>query len=227
MIAWFLGLWAAHAQPVAGPAEAAVDRAPLSLRADGSRNSWESTPYVLPRLDFQAVTVGQVTTAQAIVGLEGGLLSRQARKPHWLSHTRAGVSGIYGFSAGSLGADVRAGSFFGPDGALVRWQVGPDVWFNGYGSRNALDYHLPWSPGVNLRNVAMLKVVRGLGLVGEASPGWAFLPARQRGGVGPMHELTLLGAVAIQSRVAVVTLGYQRSWNAVGVVEGFVIRGGL
>lgn len=198
-----------------------------SLLSVAEANDWERVPYVMPILNVRAVTVGGVTTAQAVGGAEAGLVQRYADKPHWMSHTRGAATGIYSFTANSIGADVRVGSFFGPDGRWVRWQVGPDVWFNGYGVPGALDYHLPWSPGVDLRNAVTLKVVRGFALLGEATPGWAFVPERALGGLGPFHELTLLGAVRLQTDVLTVTVGYQRAWNAVGTIDGFIISGRL
>lgn len=188
---------------------------------------WETTPYLVPRLNIRAVSANGVSSAQALVGVEGGLVSRQAPKPHWMNQTRTVVTGMYSLTHGTLGADLRLGSFFGPDGKVVRWLSGPDVWLNGYGSPDARDYYLPWAPGVDLRNTAMLKLLRGFALVGEATPGWTVAPSRQAGGIGPFHELTVLGAVAIDSDVLTITIGYQRSWTAVGIVEGLVISGGL
>jgi hypothetical protein len=190
--------------------------------------SWSPPrPYVLPIVNFSLVSVNGETSAQASGGLVGGMRMRYGMPPHWLSHTRAQAVGTYGVNTGSLGADARVGSFLGPDGKVFLYQLGPDIWYNGYGTEDSLDYHLPWSPGVDLRNVLTLKIVREVRLVGEATPGWAFVESRRQGGVGPFDELTLTGMAVIDAEVVRLTVGYTRQYRTFGVYQGLILSGAL
>lgn len=184
-------------------------------------------PYLLPILNFSLVAVNGETSAQASGGLVGGMRLRYGQVPHWLSHTRGQVVGTYGVTTGSLGADARVGSFMGPDGKVFLYQLGPDVWYNGYGNEDSLDYFLPWSPGIDARNVLTLKVIREFQLVAEATPGWAFVEERRGGGVGPFDELTLTGMAVINAQVIRLTVGYTRQYRTFGVYEGLILSGAL
>jgi hypothetical protein len=184
-------------------------------------------PYALPVLNLSLIAVNGTTTAQASAGLVGGMRIKDRDPPGWLSHTRGALVGQYGVTTGSLGADMRAGSFFGPDGRWIQYQLGPDFWFNGYGNPDAEDYHLPWAPGVELHNALTFKIVRELQLVGEANPGWVFLEERQADNLGPFHELTLTGLVVIRANVLNLTVGYTRQYRSFGVYEGLILSGAL
>ncbi len=200
----------------------------LSPAADAADGQWrDPRPYARPVLNVSGISVNGNFFAVASGGAVGGVFVKYKDKPHWLSHTRALALGSYGLTSGSLGADGRVGSFIGPDGKVFRVQVGPDVWFNGYGDVNAVDYHLPWSPGVDLSTVTTLKIVKELHLVGEATPGWAFLPDRQQGGLGPFHELTLAASMVVRTDLVRLTLGYRRRWTNFGMFEGIILSGAL
>ena len=200
----------------------------LVSSATAGDSAWrEPKPYVRPLLNASAVSVNGNFFAIASGGAVGGVRVRYKDKPHWLSHTRLQGLGSYGITSGSLGADVRLGSFIGPDGKVARLQMGPDVWFNGYGVIGAPDYHLPWSPGVDLSTVATLKIVKELHLVGEATPGWAFLPDRQLGGLGPFHELNLAAMAVVRTKALAVTVGYSRRYTNFGVVEGLILAAAI
>ncbi|MEZ4235072.1 MAG: hypothetical protein R3F59_02695 [Myxococcota bacterium] len=187
----------------------------------------EPQPYLLPQLDVTLINVGGQSTAQASVGLLGGLRMRYAGKPNVLSNTRASAVGTYGLTTGSLGGDFRVGSFVGPQGRYLLYQIGPDVWFNGYGQQGALDYWMPWSPGVDLKNQLVFTPIREISLVGEVTPGWAFVAARQGGGVGPFHELTLTALAVIRASAIRLTVGYTRQYRSFGVVNGLILSGGF
>ena len=202
-------------------AEAADPGAPPS-------QGWSAPkPYLLPILNFSLISVNGETSAQASGGLVGGMRLRYGLPPHWLSHTRAQVVGTYGVITGSLGADLRVGSFMGPDTRFVQYQLGPDVWYNGYGDEDANDYWLPWSMGVDARNVLTFKVIREFQIIGEATPGWAFDADRRGGGVGPFDELTLTGMVVLNTPVIRLTVGYTRQYRVFGVYEGLILSGAL
>jgi hypothetical protein len=198
------------------------------LATASSAGEWrEPKPYVRPLLNVSAVSVNGNFFAIASGGAVGGVRVRYKKPPHWLSHTRAQAVGSLGLSTMSLGGDLRLGSFFGPDGKVARLQVGPDFWYNGYGQVGALDYHLPWSPGVDLATVTTLKVVKELQIVGEVTPGWAFLPDRQLGGLGPFHELNLAAYAVVRTKVIRLTVGYSRRYTNFGMVEGLILSGAL
>ena len=184
-------------------------------------------PYILPLLNLNVVSVDGDTFAQGSGGLSVGALVQYRESPHWLSHTRGQAVGIVGIPSGSLGADVRGGSFFGPDMRFLRYQLGPDVWFNGYGSQGSLDYHLPYSPGVDLSNVVTFKVIPQLEIIGEATPGWAFVRSRQLGGVGPFHELTLTAQAVVRTPILNLNVGYTRRYQTFGIYEGLIFNIGL
>lgn len=200
----------------------------LLLTSTAEASDWrEPKPYVRPVLNVSAVSVNGSFFAIASGGAVGGVTTRYKEVPHWYSHTRASAIGSYGLTTGSLGGDLRLGSFIGPDGKLARLQVGPDLWYNGYGVIGAPDFHLPWSPGVDLSTVATLKIVKELHLVGEATPGWAFLPDRQQGGIGPFHELTLAASAVVRTQVLRITVGYSRRYTNFGMVEGLILSGAI
>lgn len=190
--------------------------------------TWQGPePFAQPVLEVNLVSVGGVASAQASAGLLGGLRLRYSENPHWLSTTRGALVGTYGLNTGSLGGDVRIGSFIGPDGKYVTFQLGPDFWFNGYGNDQSVDYFEPWSPGVDLRTVLTIEPVEELGFVVEATPGWAFLPTRQGGDLGPVHELTLTGLVVLRTPVIAFTIGYSRHWGVFGARDAIVLSGGF
>ncbi|MBT3219439.1 MAG: hypothetical protein HN348_10135 [Proteobacteria bacterium] len=199
----------------------------LSAALAGSPGGhWETKPYIQPRVNIRAVSVNGNLTAQAVLGAEGGLQYNKLGSP-WQGRTRLSAIGMYGLTSGSLGADVRLGSFIGPKFGIFRYEVGPDFWYNGYGKTNATDYHLPWSPGVSIPNTVILSFHEMFGVLGSATPGWAFLPERAGGGIGPFHEFTLLGALMLRLGGAGITVGYQSTWDSAGVTKGVVFSGSL
>ena len=148
---------------------------------------------------------------------------------HWLSHTRGRVIGSYGLLSGGLGADLRVGSFFGPDWKMLRYQLGPDIWYNGYGNvdTSTQDYWLPWAPGVDISNVVTLKLLTEFHIIGEATPAFVFHPDRQSDQVEPFDELTLALAGVIRTQPIRLTVGYLRRYQAGGVYEGLILSGAI
>lgn len=195
---------------------------------DTGAASWEVGPYWDRGLRFGGVSIGGASSLQAIAGVEGGLQYRWSAPPRWTGRTRVALTGIYSLSSGSTGGGVALGSFIGPDGKRVRVQTGPDLWFDGYGTRSSLDYHLPWSPGVSWMNHALVKVVDQSGLLFGAHPGWVVVPERQSRNLPTwVHELTLFAGVHARLDVFSVTVGYQRAWTGAGVIDGIVLSGGI
>ncbi|MEQ1506484.1 MAG: hypothetical protein ABMB14_29925 [Myxococcota bacterium] len=198
------------------------------ITAAAVAGSWsEPKPYALPVLNVTLIAVNGQTSAVASAGLIGGMRLRYRDQPHWLSNTRASLIGSYGLLSQSLGADLRVGSFLGPSGSLFTYQLGPDVWYDGYGREGASDYWLPWSPGVDLHNELTFHPIREISLVGEATPGWAFAASRQDGGVGPFHELTLSALVVLRTPVIGLTVGYTRQYRSFGTYDGLILSGAL
>ena len=204
----------------------------LAGLATASAGEWrDPRPYLAPILNLSAVSVNGDWYAIASAGATGGVRVRWSEAPHWLSHTRAVVVGMYGVPSGSLGAEVRGGSFIGPDWKHLQWQVGPDLFYGGYGDPRAEDYWLPFAPGLDLHNVVTFKLVRELHLVGEATPGWVFREERKQRrnveSVAPFDQLTLAAMAVIRAPFARLTVGYSRQYSSVGVVEGIILSGAL
>lgn len=196
----------------------------LALVDPAAAGDWSAPkPYAQPILNFNVAAVDGETFVQGVGGLAAGARLRHKGKAHLLSHTRGQAVGMLGIPSGSLGVDLRAGSFIGPDPRFIRYQIGPDVWFNGYGTNDSLDYWLPYSPGVDLSNVLTLKFAREFQIIGEATPGWAFVPERQQGGVGPFHELTLTAMAVLRTPVLSINAGYTRRYLTFGVYEGLIL----
>lgn len=204
----------------------------LAALATASAGEWrEPKPYLVPILNASAVSVNGDWVAIFAAGGAGGVRVRWSEAPHWLSHTRAVVVGMYGVPSGSLGAEMRAGSFVGPDWKHLQWQVGPDLFYGGYGDPDALDYWLPFAPGLDLHNVVTLKASRELHLVGEATPGWVFREERKQPAgvesVAPFDQLTLAAMAVIRAPFMRLTVGYSRQYSSVGVIEGIILSGAL
>ena len=202
----------------------------LALVGTAQATNWgEPKPYVVPRIGGSLVSVNGVVSTQVYGGAEAGVIVRDRHKPHWFSQSRVSAIGQYGFASNSLGGDFRIGSFFGPDGKVARLLSGPDVWFNGYGKVGALDYHLPWSPGVDLRNTVLFKVADGVRITGEVTPGWAFFPERQTAidDLIVCHELTLGATANLDLGAFSITLGYARVWNSAGANDYLILGAGL
>jgi hypothetical protein len=200
----------------------------LLLATVASAGEWrDPKPYIYPVVNISLVSVNGNATAQAAAGGQVGVRVRYSDPPHWLSHTRTAVVGFYGLNTGSLGADVRLGSFIGPDGKLVQYQVGPDVWAQGYGRPDAADYWLPWTPGLDLRNLVTLKLAREFQLVGEATPGWVFDERRQSDEVAPFHQLNLAAMAVIRANFLRLTIGVSRQYTAAGTIDGLILSGAL
>lgn len=187
----------------------------------------EPTPYLTPTLNVALVWVNGDTSARTAVGLVGGTRSRYTRSPHWLSDTRFSLLGQYGIDTGSLGADVRVGSYFGPDTRGITWQFGPEVWANGFGDPQSPDGYLPWSPGVAVHNGLVVEAGDYVALLLEASPGWAFAGSRRAAPVGPFDELDLSAAVDLHTRYVELRIGYTRSYRWFGHQDALVLYGSL
>ncbi|HHO53481.1 MAG TPA: hypothetical protein ENK18_22070 [Deltaproteobacteria bacterium] len=196
----------------------------LTLTGLAAAGGWSAPkPYAQPILDLNVAAVNGETFMQGTAGLAAGARSRHSGKAHVLSHTRGQAVGMVGIPSGSLGVDLRAGSFIGPDPRFIRYQIGPDIWFNGYGTNESRDYWLPYSPGIDLSNELTLKFAREFQIIGEATPGWAFVPERQQGGVGPFHELTLTAMAVLRTPVLSLNVGYTRRYLTFGVYEGLIL----
>jgi len=186
----------------------------------------EPKPYITPRINGGAVVVNGEYFGQLNGGADVGVTTKYKDSPHWKSTTRLGGTGSYGIPSGSLGGDLRLGSFIGPSSKLGHLQLGPDVWYSGYGVPGAADYHLPWSPGVDLRALGLLGVSEGLAFTGEIAPGWAFNPDRVFGMVGPFHEVHSNVAVHLNAGINL-TVGYFRNWYGWGTTEGLILSFGI
>ncbi|MEZ4317036.1 MAG: hypothetical protein R3F61_06020 [Myxococcota bacterium] len=201
-------------------------------------SAWESKWYGRPRGNLRAVSVNGVTSAQAVLGAEGGIRYDHApilgrgkklrRGPSDLvGRTRLQGDVLYGITSSSFGYDVRLGSFIGPTSRYVTYQVGPDLWGNGYGTDTSLDYHLPFSLGIDLSNTVIFHIDRSVSAQVGVTPGWAFDRDRQTGGIGPFHELSGFATVTIQAGTFGFVVGYQRVYNAAGVTDGLILSVGL
>ena len=185
----------------------------------------ESGWYGKPQANVRAIQVNNQTVVQATAGVEGGL--RYGLSSSIKGRTRAGMVGIYGLNTGSAGADLRVGSFIGPAGKTGYLMFGPDLWVNGYGGDSSTDYRLDWAPGLSLPANAGLTLSPAFRLIGAVTPGWAFDERRKQGGIGPFDELGLLGAGVLNVGSAYLTLGYQQTWNNVGVIRGVILSGAI
>ena len=202
----------------------------LALMPTASAVDWgDPKPYAFPRLSGGYTVVNGQGYGQVSGGGDVGMTIRALDKPHWLSMSR--VSGLltYGINSGSVGGDLRVGSFIGPDGKLVQLMTGPDIWYNGYGQPLAVDYFLPWSPGVDLRNTALLKLADEFKLLGEITPGWAFSKPRQSAAseLVLFHELEMGAYAFLNLKSLSLTLGYTRTINSLGNIDGIVIAFGI
>jgi len=198
----------------------------LLMACVGLASDWgKPVPYAVPRLSASYVQVNETGTLQLMGGGEAGVLLRDQDTPHWLSQSRLSAVGLYGLGTNSLGGDLRLGSFIGPDGTFARLMTGPDIWYNGYGKPDALDYHLIWSPGVDLRNTVLLKLSEPFRLAGEVTPGWAFVKGRQTAveELVVFHELQLAGMALIRTDGFNLTVGYRRTWDAVGIRNTLIL----
>ncbi|MBX2798218.1 MAG: hypothetical protein KTR31_11125 [Myxococcales bacterium] len=195
----------------------------LAAASLAQAQAWsEPRLYARPLANVSFVVVNGETLTQGTAGVSGGVFLRHSESPHWLSHTRAQVAGTVGLPTGSLGADVRLGSFIGPDTRFVRLQVGPDVWFNGYGTAQSIDYHLPYTLGLDLSSVLTLRATEHLQLIGEVTPGWTLAARRRAPDLGPLHELTTTVMVALRTSWMRLNVGYTRRNLAFGVYEGVI-----
>lgn len=190
---------------------------------------WTSKPYGRPRGDVRALRVNGVVAAQAIVGAEAGLryVHQRDGKRDLLGRTRILADALVGLGTDSFGYQARLGSFIGPTSEYVTWQVGPDLWVSQYGSPTSIDYHLPWSPGIDIPNVVLFHVHPAADLQLGASPGWAFRRPRQVNRIGPFHELSGFAAVAVSAGGFSLVVGLQRVWNAAGATDGLILSGGF
>jgi hypothetical protein len=200
----------------------------LALLGTAEASNWgKARPYVRPVLSGGVISINGRTHAQATGGAVAGVTIRDRADPHWFSHTRGLATGTYGITSGSLGAQARVGSFIGPDGKLFRYQIGPDIFFDGYGQRGAEDFYLPWSPGVDIMNSLLVKLSKPLVLQGTLVPGWVFVPERQAQSVKPFHQLTASAVAVLRTDALRLTVGWQRSYNRAGVVDALILSGAI
>ena len=184
-------------------------------------------PYVRPMLSAGVVSVEGQTYGLVTGGAVGGVTMRRRGDTPLLSHTRAMLSGTYGLNSGSIGADARIGSFIGPDTKFIQYQIGPDVYYNGYGTTTSPDYYLAWAPGMDIVNTVLLKLSKPVRLYGEITPGWVFNGDRRSGIVSPFDELLLLGALVIRTKPINITVGVQRRYSAAGEIDSIVLSGAI
>lgn len=192
------------------------------------KRGWEGTPYFAPILSGGGVLVNGQTVVQTQIGGEVGYRYRYRKpRPHVVGRTRARAVGIYA-TTGSLGADVRLGSFMGPDWKVVQLLHGPDFWFDVYGSPRAPDYHLPPTVGVDLLNQVTVRIIQGqLNWVTAVSPGWVSNRQRRAPQLGPFHTMTARTAMVLRTDFGTLQLGVQRQWTSAGPVNGLILSGSL
>jgi len=199
----------------------------LSWFGAADAQEWSSPkPYADPILNAGAVIVGGNTYGQISGGARVGLRTSFSEPPQWLSDTRLQGVATYGIPSNSLGGDVRLGSFIGPNTKLILTQHGPDVWYNGYGTTSSVDYHLPYSVGLDFKNMVVLKLGQGFNIIGEGTPGIPFNPVRQGGPLEPI-EFTASGAISIRTGGFGLLVGYTRRWSVAGITEGIILGASL
>lgn len=201
----------------------------LAMLGSAAAGEWsEPRPYVIPHLSVGYVSVNGQGTAQGIGGADVGVRVRQKDKPHLLSDSRVRALGMYGLSSGAVGADLRLGSFIGPDGKLVRLMTGPDFFYSGYGERGATnDYYLAWSPGLDIRNTALFKIHESFRIGLHVIPGWAFDAERHSDDI-PVFNHVNLGAVAMINAGPIgLTVGVERQINSAGTQDYIVLGAGI
>jgi hypothetical protein len=201
-----------------------------TMAVAGASTGWsQPRPYAFPVLNIGVVSVpGGTPVAQASVGLVGGARVKYREAPGWLWDTRGSLIGTYGLNTSSLGADARVGTFIGPDVKLITYQVGPEVWIDGYGRPDSIDYYLPWSPGVDLFNEVTLKLIPQVHVVGQVAPGFAFDGRRHgEGQVAPFDELMLAAMLDIRTNILSLTVGYSRQYQSYGTLDGIILSGGF
>lgn len=193
-----------------------------------AKEGWLTTPYARPILSGGGVLVRGQTVVQTQAGGEVGVRYRYRKpRPHWLGRTRARAVGVYA-TTGSLGADVRLGSFMGPDWKIVSLSHGPDFWFDVYGREGAVDYHLPPTVGVDLLNQLTIRIVPGqLSWITSLAPGWVSNVNRRAPGLGPFHTLTARTVLALRTEFATVQTGVQVQWTSAGPVSSLILAGSL
>jgi hypothetical protein len=186
-------------------------------------------PYAYPVLNIGVVSVaGGESAAQASIGMVGGARVKYRDGLGWLWDTRGSAIGTYGLNTGSLGADLRVGSFLGPDGKFVTYQLGPEFWFDGYGNEQSVDYQLAWSPGIDLFNQLTLKPIPEVHLIGQVIPGFAFEESRRANRqVAPFDELTLAALLDLRTPVLGLTVGWMRQYQSYGKLDGLILSGGF
>ncbi len=183
---------------------------------------WKPKAYADPILTAGAVILNGNTYGQITGGARAGVRTTYSEPPHWLNDTRIQGAATYGIPSGSLGGDVRIGSFIGPNTDFILTQHGPDVWYNGYGTSASTDYHLPYSVGLDFRNLVIFKLGQGFNIITEATPGIPFNPSRQGGPLEPFEFVTS-AALSIKTSKFGLLVGYQRRWSQVGVTEGIIL----
>jgi len=198
----------------------------LLFLGTASAQEWTPKPYVDPILNAGAVIVGGRTFAQLTGGAQVGVNTEFSEAPYWLNDSRVSGTVLYGIPSQSLGGDIRVGNFIGPNTDFILTQHGPDVWFNGYGTTTSVDYYLPYSVGLDLRNLVIFKLGQGFNVITEATPGLPFTSARQGGPLQPF-EFLLSGALSIRTAKFGLLVGYSRRWNQVGITEGLILGASL
>ncbi len=229
MLHWLLLSLAFAGDATASGSEVTVAEGPgAAVRsAEPEPPDWNAEPYWDKGLNVGGIAVNGGFSLQAFAGIEGGFRYKYAHAPHWAGRTRLALSGVYSLSSGSWGGGVALGSFLGPDTKRFLYQVGPDLYFDGYGTPFSGDYHLPWSPGVRIQNSLLIKVVDYSGLLLGASPGFVLDPDRRNEAVYPFHDLNLLAAIQVRADFASFTVGWQRSYNGAGIIDGLILSGGF
>lgn len=193
----------------------------------GATDWGDPKPYAIPRLSVGGVAVNGQWYAQGIGGAEAGVRVRDRDVPHWLSLSRVSALGMYGFNSGSLGGDFRLGSFIGPDGKAVRLLSGPDIFYNGYGDPAAPDYHLAWSPGLDIRTMALFKIHRDFKVVAHVTPGWAFSAQRAAPEIPIFSHVGMGVAARMNAGPVSLTVGVERQMNVAGTQDYIVLGAGI
>lgn len=186
---------------------------------------WIVEPFAEPSVGVTSVTVNGDTGVQATGGGEAGYWYKWTGDPPLYGETRIAADLIYSLTAQSIGYDLRIGSFIGPSLDDVTLTIGPDLFYNGYGTPESLDYYLPATGGLSINTQLTIQPIKEAGIVGLAAPSWIFNPERRAGNLGPFHELTLMGGLQLNSGNISGMIGYQATYTAVGVTHGVVISG--
>jgi len=193
---------------------------------------WAHEFYTRPVADGRLLQgcPGCTPTLQAEGGGEAGWKHRYVKRGSKFpinGRSRGRGTILVGIPTGSYGADVRVGSFWGPQiGKYIFFAHGPDLWFNFYGTPASTDFYLPPTPGLAIQNSVLFQPAQAIGFFAYARPGWVFLPSRHptNNYAGLFHEIDLGVGVRVNiPSIGSGTIGYRVTMDAYGIRPGIIL----